>query len=454
MYISIQGVKEGYKICNGRFKTSVWSMVSDINIEQINNILKLIFNNNNNVYYCDLKNLITILTDLINVLEIDYSNILPQVYNNNDINNAKKEFVNNFIIGDYTIYMKTNNIIDLIKTHGIFNNRLYRKTLDGYQCLNKVDYDISDIPIYKYLKFEPSIEPNNDINTINDFVGFKAKYVKKYDTNIIEPIKNHIINIWGSGDFFFNYLANIVQCKDKINKVPVLISEPGCGKNIIAEFLIEYVIGKKYSTLQTTLNIKNNTVLTFIDEVEKKNFNNKQWNTLDSHIGSNINNYNNCIIFSNDANPVRVKYKDRRYLHFKLNNTEIGNTEYFNNIKQCKNQDSGNAFYSFLMDYKINDNLLATFNTEFNAQVICGQMPSHIKFIEENQNKIYASCEHGVISLIELYNLYNDFCKSKKIGYLSRTEFGNIMITIYGQYFYDTYKTLRKRCIRIYMPNQ
>ena len=149
------------------------------------------------------------------------------------------------------------------------------------KCFANILEELSHEIQYKRVDFIPKHE-NIDPSIFNLFTSFKAK---KSDSEIyeskIDKILWHIRYIWCKNNddlynYIINWLAHLMQYPyKKIGVAMLLKSKQGSGKNIIWEFIADFIIGKKYSLVIGDIDrllgrfnaIVQNKVITICDEI-------------------------------------------------------------------------------------------------------------------------------------------------------------------------------------------
>jgi hypothetical protein len=296
--------------------------------------------------------------------------------------------------------------IFLSKKHNLKNYHIY---------LNDKRYSFWDIIQinnitsiqYNSIKFKP--EKMNK-NIFNLWSGFKSKPIKNND--LIKPIINHIKYVWANNikerfQYIINWLAKIIQEPWRKNgTVIVLIGGQGCGKNILCNFLMDNLIGEKYSTTINNLNtitkrfncLLEHKILITLDEVSNvKNNYHKTFDILKSLITEKtqkierkgldpiiIDDFCNYIMLSNNYYPVKVEGMDRRYAIFNCSNKYIKNKDYFQKLKDSFTENTANAFMDYLMNIDISNVELSNIPTsKIREELIERSVPDELVFLHE-----------------------------------------------------------------------
>lgn len=296
--------------------------------------------------------------------------------------------------------------------------------------------------------FKPN--QNND-KWFNLFKGFKTTKLEKYDLEIINPILQHIREVWATdSEELYNYIiywiASILQHPEIKNYTAlVLISTEGAGKNIIFDFLKKYIFGTygvniadiekvvgKFNSMIT------NKLLTVLNEANQVEGNyNKAWEIMKNLITENkqiierkgidpieVDDYNNYIFFSNNANPVKISGNDRRYFVNTCSNKYVGNTEYFRKLTESLNGDCANHLYTYLLSLDLsNVDLKKIPNTSTRTDQIVNSMSSFNKWLYENAYYNEENIEDKNIPVNDMYEIYKEQCKRDNFIILNRLTF-------------------------------
>lgn len=105
-------------------------------------------------------------------------------------------------------------------------------------------------PFHKHEPLEKQIKE------FNIFPGFKARKIDNFNNKhmeLIQPILNHIKNVWCAGNeeyykFILSWFAHPLRTLTKCQKVLIIHGEPGVGKSIIFNFFAEHIYGKEISS--------------------------------------------------------------------------------------------------------------------------------------------------------------------------------------------------------------
>ncbi len=255
---------------------------------------------------------------------------------------------------------------------------------------------IKDEIAFDYFDFIPysPIQIKNNPNLLNEyensfnlFTGFKARYIwdldgyyNEYYKKVI-PIFDHIKNIMcGKNERIYNYIldwiAHLFQYPNKKIGIMIVLKsiKQGAGKNIIFDFIRDYVYGEKYCLEINNMeqltgkfnSLLQNKLLTLADEVGMFGTDHRNSDKLKNIITQpkqniekkgmdsfKINDYNNFIALTNNDWAFKIEAGDRRHICLELSDEKVDNQEYFNKIGECFNNECGNIFYSILLNRDI-----------------------------------------------------------------------------------------------------
>ena len=329
----------------------------------------------------------------------DYINFIGKIFDYNKLKDfIKKTFI--YIYNGGNAFWLTKNIYknelkyEFLKDLSAYN-KCFIKYKNPYHNVNnenskecirksfsKILEEICHELQYKRVDFIPRHE-GIDPNTFNLFDSFKAKKADdEIDKSKIDKILWHIRYIWcKNNDDLFNYiinwLAHLMQIPYKKVGVSILLkSQQGAGKNIIWEFIADFIIGKKYSLVIGDIDrllgkfntIVENKILTICDEISnyggpfKSNHKLKNLITQSDQIIEKkgldpvkFTDFNNYIFLSNNDWPIKVEQSDGRYFCLHLDNSKCTDSDYFDALVEQLNPDSANIFYNYLLNINISN---------------------------------------------------------------------------------------------------
>lgn len=322
------------------------------------------------------------------------------------------------------------------------------------------DYFINE-PYHADLSPEASFENEDEdeaSSTFNLFPGFKAIYQEELSfeqaTLKCKPIIDHIYNILGNGnkeygDYILEWIMRPIRLLKRNLTMLTLKGPQGVGKDIIFDFLYQYVLGMLISFKTTGLKKitqKHNTILggkmfSFISEAENKT-NNKCLNDEDSETLKSLitdittiiepkgvdsfqtNNHCNFVLTTNSNHPFQVQEGDRRHAMFETSKVVKG-VEYFDDLlENIMNQEMGDAFYTMARLSKPLCNIKNLPDTEFRRDNLSNSKARGTIFFDDIvDNNIYIPRSklkikegHIYIGVSEFYLIYKRWYNDTKNG--------------------------------------
>lgn len=335
---------------------------------------------------------------------------------------------------DAFYYIDETGVIGTLGEEGIIIEYLKdKKTALKFKCLEETPNGIKTVSksfaqfvsdYHKHLNLadKTDYKPNQKIkNIINLWQGIKAKEVRPYDVTKIQPILDHIFEIWANGkqdhyDKIMSWIKSaITKPEKKIGSVLLLIDPHyGCGKGIIINFLVDHVMGRKHGLVTQIKKILGNfnyimanKSLIVVDEVPTtKEEYRSQFDTFKNIITEptitveekykpclTLESYHNFIITSNNLTCFPIDSKDRRFHVFKPSGKRKNDRDYFDNllkIVQENGEESGNIFYTYLLDFDdshVNLNDIISTEIRKDIQSVCDD--DTVSFINDVKNKSY-----------------------------------------------------------------
>jgi len=310
----------------------------------------------------------------------------------------------------------------------VFHNNPDRWTFKSpssikFRCFCKNEDNQEDIFTFNYLFKEYSnvfphysrivFKPNDyglKRNQFNIWRGFESIMVEDFDIDKIQTILNHIFEVWcDSNNDYFKYILTWIShiCKypyDKTRVGLVIKGDQGSGKGIIVEFLKKYVFGLINSVsctgidrLTTRFNgalqgklLVNVNELSYVNDQYSSVFDKlKPLITDDTMLielkgleSYEIENHSNFIFTTNHEFTLKLEQNDRRYACFSCNDKYIYNREYFNNLYSQINQETGDHFFTYMLNYESDIDLRNIPATELRMDMINRSKNSVEYFIE------------------------------------------------------------------------
>ena len=382
---------------------------------------------------------------------------------------------------DETISEKYQSVIcRVLAGEGSYGKKLYgsENTVDTVKKLGKSDFTmfyqddkkkiklkLSDYLDSKhgFCNYECKIFNPNPKN-FNLWGGFQASeilnrdYANSNHNKGLELLKTMIFETWAGGDVdSYNYIISWFKglLVNDINRVAlVLISEQGTGKGWLCGFLryiinnsniaeccgIENVIQKHNTYIQNKRLVIVNEMASTKDEF-RSNFDKIKPLITDLYLriepkGVNsytIDNIGNYILCSNHLDSISLEESDRRYAIFEVSPKYKQNKQYFVNLtNECYNQDTANAFYSYLLDFdSVNINDIP--NSPARQFLINLSKHNSLKFLDAlteepltEFNPDTAEMEQiKEIKSIDLYECYRTWCtQNGERNIVTNTKFG------------------------------
>ncbi|MBL7046552.1 MAG: hypothetical protein ISR95_02820 [Candidatus Marinimicrobia bacterium] len=272
-------------------------------------------------------------------------------------------------------------------------------------------------PVLKVI-FDPSRDQtiDKDLKTINLFkptdymVGAKTgrPIILGNDTPNINHLLSNLVPISAERERFVNWLAGIMQTREKQLTAWVFMGEPGAGKNVLLDHVLKPLFGEKQAIKVEDEQLKNpfngwlqNAILIAFNEVAHDNRTRNSINSkvkaiiTDNDIMINeknvkvftIDNHTNALFFSNNEIPVLIEENDRRFNVVRTGGNMRKQT-WFSDPEQFFIDVKGelSAFAEYLINYNYDPVLAKTVisNSVKNALVDIGmsrftEFSSHLK---------------------------------------------------------------------------
>jgi hypothetical protein len=274
-----------------------------------------------------------------------------------------------------------------------------------------------------------------------------------------ERMKKFIFETWASSNpeyytYIISWMADLVSTKNRNGVALVLISEPGCGKGFVIQFLryilrnctVAEVVGVNSITQKHNTIIQNKRLVIINEMSSTKDEFKSNWDRIKANITDDyltiepkglkpytIENIGNYILCSNHEDSLIVEGRDRRYSIFEVADKYKDNHEFFEDLaSSCMNQESADAFYTYLLDWQESDekvNVKKIIHTNIRSRAINLSKPTPLKFIEcIKEEPIIADDGEpmtGYIKAKVLYTKYQEWCRANgERGVVSSTKFG------------------------------
>ena len=370
-----------------------------------------------------------------------------------------KEYIKQFFIpltnGNHVFIKESNyEILDTATVKKVYFNRIH-KDLNKFYFF---EYDDIREPVCEV--GQPFLF-DNKVNLIDKF-KHETKPYSEYPEDIktkVERVLSVIKEVWANDNeatfkYIIGWFANLIRGK-KTGKILYLKGPQGIGKSTITEFIANHVIGKLAlisgsEPLKSQFNISLMGKLLVVFE-ELENFSTNEWTVISSRLkrystahntqyeakgkdvitAQDLNNY--CVLSNNDA----VKDDDgRRYIILDLSLKYKGNVEFWNNLyKECLNDEVGEAFYNYLLEYDLSTiDLEQPPQTKSKSDAIVKRLDLVAQFIKEE----YVLQKKGIKSSVsDLFDLYVSFCTNKNTKHCHKIDF-NKKLKEYGINYYKS----------------
>ena len=289
---------------------------------------------------------------------------------------------------------------------------------------------------YRNIDFAPN---NNDKALFNLWSGFKAQLSQS--AHSCELILSHIKEVYCDGceesyEYFLDLIYYILKYPEKPLCVATFIysRKQGSGKNIILDFLEEFVFGKPITHCTTGLESvleKHNHLLkskkiVVVDELASTsdnfigNFDKLKSMMTSSSLVINpkgVNQYSikNVLawfLISNHDDCLRLEPTDRRYFCLSVSEKYVGNKDYFKKLSNTFNQDTGNAFYTYILERGDNRdiNIRIPPMNKFKKEMISKSWSSSIRYLFDIKDDEFDDPDESLITATTLYSQYTNWC--------------------------------------------
>jgi len=310
-------------------------------------------------------------------------------------------------------------------------------------------------PHYSRVVFKPNdFQLNN--HEFNLWRGFESKQVDDFNITLIEPILNHIYEVWcNSNNDHFHYILTWISkiCKTPYDKTRiglVIKGNQGCGKGVLIEFMKKYLFGQINSVSCTGINkltqqfngtiqgklFVNVNELSYVQDTYSSTFDKLKPLITDDTIlvepkgfeTYEIDNHSNFIFTTNHDFTIKLEKNDRRYACFECNDKYMNNHEYFNNLYEKLNQQlAWDHFFTYMLKYETDVDLRKIPDTEIRRDMIERSMNSVEYFIEclldpDNdelrQGEIFKfdKKQRKYITNRNLFHNYECFCNMERVN--------------------------------------
>jgi hypothetical protein len=305
----------------------------------------------------------------------------------------------------------------------------------------------NDMNRYRSIDFAPN---SNDPLLFNLWSGFVAHMCEEDES--IGLILNHIREVYCddcevSYEYFLDLLYFILKHPEKPPGVATFIysKKQGSGKNVILDFLQQFVFGNPITHYTTGLEgvlEKHNHLLkskkiVVVDELASSsdnfvgNFDKlKSMMTGNSLVinpkGTNQYSIKNVLawfLISNHDDCLRLEQSDRRYFCLRVSEKYVGDKAYFKRLTDTFNEHTGNVFYSYIMnrgDNRPDINIRIPPVNAFKQEVISRSWSSSVRYLAELKEEEHDEPE---VSASKMYENYKFWCNTNSERVKSNTKF-------------------------------
>jgi hypothetical protein len=312
-------------------------------------------------------------------------------------------------------------------------------------------YFSNSINTYKYIDFIPN---SQDTQLFNLWSGFQASSTN-VEIDEIQLILNHIKEVYCNNDdvsydYFLDLLYYIIKYPEKPLGVATFIysKKQGSGKNVLLDFLQDYVFGKNIthytcgldSVLEKHNHLMKNKKVIIVDELASSqdtfinNFDRLKSMMTGSHLVINPKGVNQmairnvlCMFLLSNHTGIHLEPTDRRYFCLKVCEKYVGDISYFKKLTQTFSQRTGDIFYSYILQRGDSReiNIRVPPMNEFKREIIGAGFNSSIRFLMElveptELNELDNTTE---ITATELYEKYRIWCGNNHEKLKSSTKF-------------------------------
>jgi predicted ATPase len=219
------------------------------------------------------------------------------------------------------------------------------------------------------------------VNTfeLTPYMKAKARQVTSPPKTIMRVITHALGNDQATVDHFINWLAFILQKRDRTRTAWVLHGTHGTGKGVLMNLILRPLFGTKQTAARRMEEFNEqyngfmrNAFIVFVDEVQTKALNNERGvmaklknfiteETVALRVmhqnATEVRNYTNWIFASNMADPVSIDKEDRRFNVGKYQPTPLKNiftTKEMEDLEPTLAKEL-QAFHDYLLYYKMDE---------------------------------------------------------------------------------------------------
>lgn len=262
-----------------------------------------------------------------------------------------------------------------------------------------------------------SMKPSEDPDVFTVPLKFAYSQTTPESNDNVLRLFNTLLDLWANEDelwaedkmvkrkYLVQYLAHMIQRPYEIPGVAIVVSgKMGSGKDTLANFLSQYVIGQQYSVNYTqTFQLFGahdcgtmNKILVKIEEADGKAIRQNQ-SAMKSFITSplalynpkgmkeiQVESFNRFILTTNEANPVKIEQNDRRYFFLNCNSRYLGDRDFWNEVyKVLFNPSAGAIVGEWLASIDLSDfNVRSIPEDEYKDDLAEDEKTSIEKFVD------------------------------------------------------------------------
>ena len=336
------------------------------------------------------------------------------------------------------------NLNDIIDANGSFTDVYFNyNTIDSDKLKelsfkNYLKYFSNHLNIYRSIDFAPN---NSDPTLFNLWSGFKASETN-VDVGEIQLILNHIKEVYCNNDdisydYFLDLLYYIIKYPEKPLGVATFIysKKQGSGKNVLLDFLQDYVFGKNIthytcgldSILEKHNHLMKNKKVIIVDELASSqdtfinNFDRLKSMMTGSHLVINPKGVNQmairnvlCLFLLSNHMGILLEPTDRRYFCLKVSEKYVGNNDYFKKLTNTFTQKTGDIFFSYILQRGDSReiNIKIPPMNDFKREIIGAGYNSSVRFLSEihNGEQDESPDDSTEYTATKLYDKYKSWC--------------------------------------------
>lgn len=250
-----------------------------------------------------------------------------------------------------------------------------------------------------------------------------------------------LVNLWTRNDailteYVLNWFAHMIQRPTENPGVMLIVTgKKGCGKDTLASFIQEYVIGPTYSSCYNKTqqffdfyDSKKNKVFIRLEEANRmeciKNQDTlKSWVTSDSiEINAKhkekitVPNYLRFIFTTNKGNPVAFTDNERRFVILPCSDEKVGKSDFWVETRKLLfNDEAGKAVGEYLEQRDL---------TSFNVrQYPTNQYQEDVIECEKSSEELFIQNWDGEeVTAAALFELYRDYCSANSLPFVQSSK--------------------------------